>query len=104
VITHDRLEQLLAAFPGERIALLGDLFLDRYLDIAPEWYEISIETYIEAFQIADIRSSPGALGTVMNNLTALGVGQLVPVTVIGDDGHAYDLLKALGMMRVETQH
>jgi rfaE bifunctional protein kinase chain/domain len=104
VITRDRLVQLLDAFPGERIALLGDLFLDRYLEIAPELYEISIETYIEAFQIADIRNSPGALGTIMNNLTALGVGRLVPVTVIGDDGHAYDLLKALAAMPVDTDH
>lgn len=104
MIAHERLEQLLAAFPGERIALLGDLFLDRYLDIAPELYEISIETYIEAFQIAEIRNNPGALGTIMNNLTALGVGRLVPVTVIGDDGHAYDLLKSLAAMPVDTQH
>ncbi|MCA9101373.1 MAG: carbohydrate kinase [Planctomycetales bacterium] len=104
MITRQRLEELLAAFPGERIGLLGDLFLDRYLQIAPELYETSIETYIEAFQIAEIRNSPGALGTIMNNLTALGVGTLVPVTVIGDDGHAYDLLQALSAMPVDSTH
>ena len=35
---------------------------------------MSIETGLEAYQIEHVRNSPGALGTVMNNLAALGVG------------------------------
>ncbi len=38
----------------------------------------------------------------MNNLAALGVGRLRPVTVIGDDGEAYDLLAQLRPLPVET--
>jgi len=38
-----------------------------------------------------VRSYPGAAGTVMNNLVALGVGRVVPVTVIGDDGEGFEL-------------
>jgi rfaE bifunctional protein kinase chain/domain len=104
MISLDRLEQLLAGFTGLKIGLLGDLFLDRYLDIDPALQEFSVETGLEAYQVTRIRNSPGALGTVMNNLTALGVGRLVPVTVLGDDGQAYDLLKALRSLPVEPDH
>jgi sugar/nucleoside kinase (ribokinase family) len=44
------------------------------------------------------------MGTVLNNLAALGVGRLVPVTAIGDDGHGYDLLQELRMLPVELAH
>ena len=37
----------------------------------------------------------------MNNLAALGVGLLVPVTVIGDDGHGYDLLREVRRLPVD---
>ena len=40
----------------------------------------------------------------MNNLAALGVGRMVPVTVLGDDGQAYDLLQALAQMPVDRGH
>lgn len=95
MLTRARLESFLSQFPNLTIGLVGDLFLDRYLDIEPGVQEMSIETNLEAYQIASVRNSPGALGTVMNNLAALGVGRLVPVTVLGDDGQAYDLVKEL---------
>jgi sugar/nucleoside kinase (ribokinase family) len=41
---------------------------------------------------------------VLNNLAALGVGLLVPATVIGDDGHGYDLLKEVRKLPVDTSH
>ena len=104
MITLARLESLLAALPKLSVGLVGDLFLDRYLEIDPHLHELSIETGLEAYQITRIRNSPGALGTVMNNLVALGVGRLVPVTVVGDDGQAYDLFKSLAEMPVDTSH
>jgi rfaE bifunctional protein kinase chain/domain len=95
---------VLAGFSKLKIGLVGDLFLDRYLDIDSELRELSVETGLEAYQVTRVRNSPGALGTVMSNLAALGVGRLVPVTVIGDDGQAYDLVKELGRLPVETAH
>jgi sugar/nucleoside kinase (ribokinase family) len=38
---------------------------------------------------------------VINNLAALGVGRMLPVTVVGDDGQAYDLLKELEKLPVD---
>jgi bifunctional ADP-heptose synthase (sugar kinase/adenylyltransferase) len=94
-MNRERLESILRTLPRLTIGLVGDLFLDRYLHLLPGSRELSIETGLEAYQIERVRNSPGALGTVMNNLAALGVGLLVPLTAIGDDGHGYDLLKEI---------
>lgn len=104
MIGLERLESVLAAAPRLRIGLVGDLFLDRYLELVPGAHELSIETGLEAYQISRVRNSPGALGTVLNNLAALGVGQLVPLTVLGDDGHGYDLLQELKKLPVVLSH
>ena len=93
MLTAERLQSILSTLPRLTIGLVGDLFLDRYLDIAPGSSEVSLETGLEAYQVERVRNAPGALGTVMNNLAALGVGLLVPVSVIGDDGHGFDLVR-----------
>lgn len=104
MLSRPRLAAMLAKIPGLTVALVGDLFLDRYLELAPGVEEFSIETGLEAYQVATIRNSPGALGTVMNNLAALGVGRLLPVTVIGADGHGYDLLRSMRTLPVDPAH
>src|SRR5438067_10167454 len=95
MLSRDRLDAILRTLPRLTIGLVGDLFLDRYLHLEPGREELSIETGREAYQIERVRNSPGAVGTVMNNLAALGVGLLVPLTAIGDDGHGFDLLRAI---------
>jgi bifunctional ADP-heptose synthase (sugar kinase/adenylyltransferase) len=104
VISRDKLEAILRTLPRLTIGLVGDLFLDRYLHLVPGCHELSIETGLEAYQVERVRNAPGALGTVMNNLAALGAGLLVPVTVIGNDGHGYDLLKELRKLPVDPAH
>ena len=101
-MTPERLQSLLSVFPRLTIGLVGDLFLDRYLDIEPGVAEMSIETGLEAYQVTQVRNYPGALGTVVNNLAALGVGKLVVATVVGDDGHGYDLLQAMQDLPVDA--
>jgi bifunctional ADP-heptose synthase (sugar kinase/adenylyltransferase) len=92
------LEHILDTIPHRSIGLIGDLFLDRYLDISPEFDEPSIETGKTAYQVTRVRAYPGALGTVMNNLVALGVGHIAPISIIGDDGEGYELRQALAKM------
>ena len=101
-LTKSRLESLLQAFPLQTIGLIGDLFLDRYFHIDPELDEVSIETDLTAYQVTEVRNQPGALGTVMSNLAALGVGRLIPFTVIGDDGLGRDL--ELAMKELPVSH
>lgn len=101
-MTTDRLEQLLAEIPRLRIAVAGDFFLDRYLVTDPALAELSIETGLEARQVVEVRSSPGAAGTVTNNLAALGVGEILALSVIGHDGEGFELIQGLKATRVGT--
>src|SRR5262245_26978906 len=98
MLTESKLEQILTALPRLRIAVVGDLFLDRYLDLDATLTEPSLETGLDAYQVSRVRAYPGAAGTVINNLAALGVGMIVPLAVIGDDGEGYELRQALGAM------
>lgn len=92
------IDRILQRLPALRIGVVGDLFLDRYLDIDASLTEPSIETGLDAYQIVRVRSYPGAAGTVINNLVALGVGAVCPIAVIGDDGEGYELSQALARM------
>src|SRR5689334_24817005 len=98
ILTDATLERILAGIPRLTVGVLGDLFLDRYLDIDAALTEPSLETGLDAYQVVRVRSSPGAAGTVINNLVALGVGRVCPVAVIGDDGEGYELQAALAAL------
>lgn len=95
MLTTELIERILATIPNRTVGVLGDLFLDRYLDIDPALNELSVETGLTAYQVVRVRSYPGAAGTVINNLAALGVGHIHPIAVIGDDGEGYELRQAL---------
>src|SRR5437763_13218760 len=95
MLTKTTIEKILTSIPLRTIGVLGDLFLDRYLDLDAALTEPSIETGLDAYQVVRVRSYPGAAGTVLNNLVALGVGRIVPVALIGDDGEGYELRQAL---------
>src|SRR6266446_768883 len=99
MLTGQLIEAILSAAPRLTVAVVGDLFLDRYLDLDAALTEPSIETGLDAYQVVRVRSSPGAAGTVINNLAALGVGRVCPVAVIGDDGEGYELLQALAALQ-----
>lgn len=98
MLTHEIIEKVLTRLPSLTIGVVGDLFLDRYLDIDARLTEPSLETGLDAFQVVRVRSQPGAAGTVINNLAALGVGKIVPIAIIGDDGEGYELRQALRHM------
>ena len=98
MLTSAIIEKILAAIPQRTIGVLGDLFLDRYLELDAALTEPSIETGLDAYQVVRVRSSPGAAGTVINNLAALGVGRIVPIGMIGDDGEGHELRQALQKM------
>jgi bifunctional ADP-heptose synthase (sugar kinase/adenylyltransferase) len=95
MLSDASLEQILTRIPGLAVGVLGDLFLDRYLDLDDALTEPSLETGLPAYQVVGVRARPGAAGTVINNLVALGVGCVRAVAVIGDDGEGYELGRAL---------
>ena len=69
-INESRFNELLQKFPSLHILVVGDFFLDKYLSIEPALSEISLETGLEAYQVVQIRHSPGAAGTVVSDKTA----------------------------------
>src|SRR6476646_2998349 len=91
----ERFIEITERFDRLRIAVVGDYFLDRYLHIDPSKADISIETGLPVYNVTRVRSQPGAAGTILNNLVALGVGQIFPVGFCGEDGEGYELLRAL---------
>ena len=97
-----RLDQLLAGFERTRVLVIGDYFLDKYLEIDHRLAETSIETGLEVHQVYQVRTSPGAAGTVVSNLRALQVG-VVALSVIGDDGEGYELLRGLTERGVDVE-
>lgn len=101
-LTEAKFEELVGKFPSLSIAVLGDLFLDRYLDLDANLTEVSVETGLDAYQVVRDRCYPGAAGTVLNNLAALGVGTLQAISVIGEDGGSFELLQALKRIQVGT--
>jgi len=101
-MTPERLGELIERFASRRIAVVGDFFLDKYLDTDPALAEKSIETGQTAHQVTSIRRSPGAAGTVLNNLRALEAGTLHAVGAIGDDGEGYDLWNELEARQCTT--
>ena len=85
-MTPLRLDELLRSFSRLRLAVVGDFCLDRYLEIDPDHEEHSIETGLPVYKVDRVRAQPGAAGTVLNNLSAMGVGSLLPVGFYGEDG------------------
>lgn len=101
-MTRDRLRDLVQRFDRARVAVLGDFFLDKYLDIDPALAETSVETGKVAHQVVRIRCSPGAAGTVVSNLAALGAGAIHAVGFTGDDGEGFDLRSGLARLGCST--
>ena len=85
-----------------KIAVFGDYCLDQYLYMDPARDEASVETGLMAWQIHAKKRFPGAGGTVVNNLRALGV-QTVCIGLMGDDGEGYELKKALENIGADTR-
>ena len=92
----ERFQTVTGKYPALRIALVGDFCLDRYLEIDPARAEISIETKLPVHNVVNIRSQPGGAGTILNNLVALGIGEIFPVGFAGEDGEGFELYRALG--------
>jgi sugar/nucleoside kinase (ribokinase family) len=99
-----RLGVLLEFFHGLRVAVFGDFFLDKYLEVDPSLAEKSLETGQTAHQVVAVKHAAGAAGTVMNNLASLGTGRLLAVGCSGDDGEGYELRQDLKLIDVDCTH
>jgi len=94
----ERFETITRQYSKLRVAVIGDFCLDRYLEIDPSKDETSIETGLPVFNVVKVRAQPGGAGTVLNNLVALGVGEIFAIGFAGEDGEGYELHRALATL------
>jgi rfaE bifunctional protein kinase chain/domain len=102
-LSQARFNELTSQFPQSNIAVIGDFFLDEYLVLDRRLSEISVETGLEAYQVAATRKNPGAAGTVTNILRSLDV-PVIAIGFTGDDGHGVELRRGLDKIMVNTKH
>ena len=100
--SRDALARIIGGFSSVRVAVLGDFFLDKYLEVDPALAEKSLETGKVAYQVVATRHSPGAAGTVVCNLAALGAGNIRAIGFSGDDGEGYELRADLAALRCDA--
>ena len=94
-MTPSRFHEITGRYGHLSVAVLGDFCLDRYLEIDPAREETSLETGLDVYNVTRVRAQPGGAGTVLNNLVALGVGQIIPLGFAGEEGEGFELLRAL---------
>jgi rfaE bifunctional protein kinase chain/domain len=94
--------EILAALPRLSALVVGDICLDRWCTYDPAASEPSRETGIPRTAVVSTEVTPGAGGTVANNLAALGVGRVAVMGAIGEDGFGWELAKALGQRRISS--
>lgn len=95
-------QDILNHFPKMSAIVIGDICLDRWCRYDPALAEPSRETGIPRNAVVSTEITPGAGGTVANNLAALGVGRVSVLGVTGDDGFAYELRQALATRGIES--
>lgn len=88
-------KEILGAFPRLKALVVGDICLDRWCTYDPATAEPSRETGIPRIGVVSVETTPGAGGTVANNLAALGAGEVCALGYIGEDGHGWELRRAL---------
>lgn len=87
--------EILTGIRRLRALVIGDICLDRWCQYDPSTAEPSRETGIPRVGVVSTEVTPGAAGTVANNLVALGAADVAVLGIIGDDGFGFELQRAL---------
>ncbi len=94
--------ELIAQFRRLRVLVVGDVCLDLWAHYDPAQALPSRETGLPRIAVLAAERTPGAGGTVANNLAALGVGRVRVAGVIGRDGHGLELRNAMAARGIDT--
>ena len=93
MLLHERYLELLGTLGGRRIAVIGDVMLDRSVFGSVE--RLSAEAPIPIVDVTEETHQLGGAANVVNNLNALGEDPVL-FSVIGDDQDGYRLLDLVG--------
>ncbi|MEJ7605460.1 MAG: PfkB family carbohydrate kinase [Bryobacteraceae bacterium] len=94
-------QSILQAIRALDVLVIGDLCLDRWCYYDPSASEPSRETGIPRTAVVRTENTPGAAGTICNNLVALGARNVSVLSVVGQDGFGSELLQALQHRGIE---
>jgi D-beta-D-heptose 7-phosphate kinase/D-beta-D-heptose 1-phosphate adenosyltransferase len=97
--SEDWLRRILAAFAGKRIAVVGDVMIDRYY-----WgsvSRISPEAPVPVVEVDSEQVRFGGAANVANNISSLG-GIPLLIGLIGDDHAGKTFLEMLGEMNLDA--
>jgi D-glycero-beta-D-manno-heptose-7-phosphate kinase len=98
-LTPNRLDEIQRRFTGKRIAVVGDLMLDRYF-----WgrvSRISPEAPVPVVEVEEESTRLGGAANVANNIASLG-GVPVMIGVVGNDAGAESLKKLVAEKNFPT--
>jgi rfaE bifunctional protein kinase chain/domain len=84
------------------VAVIGDFCLDVYWTIDRSASEVSLETGLKTEPVRQQRYSAGGAGNVVMNLLALGVPQVYPVGVLGNDPFGGELRRLLESSQINN--
>lgn len=93
--------EILEKLRSLKVLVVGDICLDRWCHYDPAEALPSAETGIPRVAVTRVEVTPGAGGTIANNLAALGVGQVSVVGVVGRDGFGWELREALAARGID---
>ncbi len=95
-------ERWLGGLDRLRALVVGDICLDRWCTYDRRLAVPSRETGLARIAVVSLECTPGAGGGVASNLAALGLARVAVLGVAGDDGHGYELTRALARRGIET--
>lgn len=87
------LEKILSGLKNVRVCVLGDVCLDIYWYADMKRSRLSRETPHFPLPIVSESYAPGGCGNVINNICALGVRELIPISMVGSDWRGFLLGK-----------
>lgn len=98
-LSPERAQRIVSTFADQRVLVVGDLMLDRY--VYGSVSRISPEAPVPIVKVTDEKRMPGGAANVAWNISALGAQASVS-GVLGRDGAAAELKKIMGRGRVST--
>ncbi len=103
LIPRERLEELLHDFKKRKMAVIGDLYLDRYGVGVMEGIAREAPVPIVRLKGSNANTySPGGGSNVCANVADLGP-KTYPISVFGEDLHGYELKKQLEQRKIDTR-
>jgi D-beta-D-heptose 7-phosphate kinase/D-beta-D-heptose 1-phosphate adenosyltransferase len=100
-IGRDRIAELLRGMAGRRVAIVGDVMLDRYL--VGDTDRLSPEAPVPVVTVRNSRLALGGAANVAANVAALGATALL-AGVIGDDAHGTTIRAELALSRLSDRY